>query len=62
VFPGLVCMLVGVCFVVADQLSLAKDADGLSFPGIVTFAVGLAMMSYSVWLQDPARREESAAR
>lgn len=59
VFPGLICMFLGAVFVLADQLALSPDAQGMSFPGVVVFAVGFAMMSYSVWLQDTARRERS---
>lgn len=54
VLPGLITLLLGIGFFVAAAIS--QDLDDLLVAGCVLGAIGLALLSYAVFLQDMAKK------
>ena len=54
VLPGLICLMLGIGFVIADAAS--NGSEELSIPGFIVGAIGLSLLSYAVFLQDMAKK------
>ncbi len=54
VLPGLICLMLGIGFVIADGAT--NGVDDLAIPGYIVGAIGLALLSYAVFLQDMAKK------
>lgn len=54
VLPGLICLMLGIGFVIADQAT--NGQEDLSIPGYIVGAIGLSLLSYAVFLQDMAKK------
>jgi hypothetical protein len=60
VLPGLICLMLGVGFVIADTFT--NGAEDLSIPGFIVGAIGLSLLSYAVFLQDMAKKAHERQR